>query len=49
MPTLSDNPPKDYFPKVIEKSPDTFLAQCVPTDPILLSDDKYREFLQARR
>ncbi len=46
---LSDKPPKDYFPKVIEKSPDTFLAQCVPTDPILLSDEKYREFLQARR
>ena len=47
---ISDKPPAQYFPKMIEKSGlAAFEAQCIPTDPALLGVDGYKVFLQQRR
>jgi hypothetical protein len=47
---ISDKPPSQYFPPMIEKSgPAAFEAQCIPTDPALLSVAGYKAFLQQRR
>lgn len=47
---ISDKPPRQYFPPMIEKSgPAAFQAQCIPTDPALLGVEGYKDFLQKRR
>lgn len=47
---ISDKPPRQYFPPMIDKSgPAAFEAQCIPTDPALLDVDGYKAFLQKRR
>lgn len=47
---ISDKPPSQYFPPMIEKSgPAAFRAQCIPIDTTLLSVDTYKTFLQQRR
>jgi len=47
---ISDKPPGQYFPPMIEKSGLTaFEAQCIPTDPTLLGVDGYKAFLHQRR
>jgi hypothetical protein len=47
---ISDKPPRQYFPPMIEKSgPAVFQAQCIPTDASLLGIDDYKAFLQKRR
>ena len=47
---ISDKTPGEYFPPMIEKSGlAAFEAQCIPTDPVLLGVDGYKEFLQRRR
>jgi hypothetical protein len=47
---ISDKPPAQYFPPMIEKSgPAAFEAQCIPTDTPLLGLDGYKDFLRRRR
>ena len=47
---ISDKPPSQYFPQLIEKSGLTaFQAQCIPTDNELLDVDAYKAFLEERR
>lgn len=47
---ISDKPPAQYFPPLIEKSGlSAFEAQCIPTDPTLLGVDGYKNFLVQRR
>jgi hypothetical protein len=47
---ISDKPPKQYFPPMIEKSGlAAFEAQCIPTDPSILGIEDYDEFLKRRR
>lgn len=47
---ISDKPPGQYFPPMIEKSGlAAFEAQCIPTDPALLGVDGYKDFLTERR
>jgi len=47
---ISDKPPKQYFPPMIEKSGLTaFEAQCIPTEPWLLGIEDYEAFLLRRR
>ncbi len=47
---ISDKPPGQYFPPMIEKSGLTaFEAQCIPTDLTLLGVDGYKAFLNQRR
>jgi len=47
---ISDKPPGQYFPPLIEKSGLTaFEAQCIPTDLTLLGVDGYKTFLHQRR
>lgn len=47
---ISDKPPAQYFPPLIEKSGlFAFEAQCIPTDPTLLGVDAYKNFLVERR
>ena len=47
---ISDKPPVQYFPGMIEKSGlAAFDAQCIPTDGGMLSIDAYKRFLQQRR
>jgi hypothetical protein len=47
---ISDKPPGDYFPDMIEKSGRAaFDAQCIPTELSLLGIDGYSAFLQKRR
>ena len=47
---ISDKPPSQYFPPLIEKSGlAAFEAQCIPTDPALLDVDGYKSFLAERR
>jgi hypothetical protein len=47
---ISDKPPSQYFPPMIDKSGlAAFEAQCIPTDPALLGVDGYKAFLQERR
>jgi len=46
---ISDKPPMDYFPPLIEKTGVAALsAQCIPTDPALLGLTAYRAFLVKR-
>jgi len=43
---ISDKPPKEYFPPMIEKSGlAAFESQCIPTDTALLGVQEYNEFL----
>jgi hypothetical protein len=47
---ISDKSPSQYFPPIIEKSGvGAFEAQCIPTDPALLSVEDYKAFLNQRR
>lgn len=47
---ISDKPPVQYFPPLIEKSGlVAFEAQCIPTEPTLLGVDAYKDFLVERR
>lgn len=47
---ISDKPPIEYFPPMIQKSGlAAFDMQCIPTDAMLLSLDHYKAFLQKRR
>jgi hypothetical protein len=47
---ISDKPPGQYFPPMIQKSGlGAFEAQCIPTDSALLGVDGYKAFLQKRR
>jgi hypothetical protein len=47
---ISDKPPAEYFPPLIEKSgAATFEAQCIPTESSDLRTDAYKTFLQRRR
>lgn len=47
---ISDRAPAEYFPDVIQRAgAATLEAQCIPTDPQLLSADQYRAFLVKRR
>lgn len=47
---ISDKPPVQYFPPLVEKSgPAAFESQCIPTDPALLVVDGYKNFLAERR
>jgi hypothetical protein len=48
---ISDKAPSQYFPPMIAK-PGGILAfekQCIPTTPELLSMERYKDFLSARR
>lgn len=47
---ISDKPPSEYFPPIIEKSGTAALElQCIPTDLSLLGVDSYKKFLVERR
>lgn len=47
---ISDKPPAQYFPPLIEKSGRSpFETQCIPTEPRLLVAERYKEFLAERR
>jgi hypothetical protein len=47
---ISDKPPATYIPELIATDGDqAFTSQCIPTDPSLLSPDRYRNFLAERR
>lgn len=47
---ISDKPPAQYFPPLIEKSGLTpFETQCIPTEPTLLVAERYKDFLAERR
>lgn len=47
---ISDKPPAQYFPPLIEKSgPAPFKTQCIPTEPTLLVAERYKDFLAERR
>ena len=47
---ISDKPPAQYFPPMIQKSGlAVFEAQCIPTKTSLLEIDGYQGFLQERR
>ncbi|MBI4605134.1 MAG: DUF262 domain-containing protein [Planctomycetes bacterium] len=47
---ISDKPPAQYFPRLIEKSGlAAFKTQCIPTEPTLLVAERYKDFLAERR
>jgi hypothetical protein len=47
---ISDKAPAQYFPSIINKSgTNAFEAQCIPTNPVLLSAEAYKSFLSERR
>ncbi len=47
---ISDSPPENYLPKIIEKRGQGALeAQCIPLDPALWKVDAYPDFLVERR
>lgn len=47
---ISDKPPVEYLPQLVQKNGTaTFDAQCIPLDPALLTVDRYKDFLVARR
>lgn len=47
---ISDKPPAQYFPSMIQKTgPAAFQAQCIPVEPHLLGVDDYKAFLKQRR
>ena len=46
---ISDRQPMQYFPQLIEKAGlAPFQSQCIPTDPVLLGVDGYKNFLIER-
>jgi len=48
--SISDKPPRDYFPPLILKvGQETFDNQCIPTDEQLLGVENYKAFLSKRR
>jgi hypothetical protein len=48
--TISDKPPAEYFPALIEKAgTSAFNAQCIPMDRTLLDLGSYKTFLTKRR
>ena len=48
--SISDKPPLDYFPGVIEKAGESsFHAQCIPMNPAQLGLTTYNDFLARRR
>jgi hypothetical protein len=48
--SISDKPPENYFPSIIEKAGDTaFKNQCIPLDGALWQLDRYKDFLAGRR
>lgn len=47
---LSNKPPNEYLPSIVEKQgQEALLQQCVPTDPTLHRLEEFRKFLEARR
>jgi len=47
---ISDKPPAQYFPPLIERSGRSpFETQCIPTEPTLLVAERYKDFLAERR
>jgi len=47
---ISDKSPAAYIPELIANDGDqAFTSQCIPTDPALLTPERYREFLAERR
>ena len=47
---ISDKPPAEYFPPLIEKvGADALAAQCIPIDDHLLEVGTYKQFLMKRR
>lgn len=47
---ISDKPPAQYFPPLIEKSGSAaFKAQCIPVEPSVLGVGAYKNFLAERR
>ncbi|MFM9089788.1 MAG: hypothetical protein ACKOPT_16995 [Cyanobium sp.] len=43
-------PPSQYIPELIEANgTEPFESQCIPTDPSLLTPDRYPDFLSERR
>jgi hypothetical protein len=47
---ISDKEPSLYLPMLIEKyGPAGFATQCIPTEPTLLTVDRYKDFLARRR
>lgn len=47
---ISDKPPAEYLPALVEKSGSSILElQCIPTEPSLWTVDRYKDFLAARR
>jgi hypothetical protein len=47
---ISDKPPIEYFPRMIEKSGKAaFESQCIPTEERYLDTDAYKAFLKERR
>ena len=47
---ISDKSPAAYIPELIANDGDqAFTSQCIPTDPSLLTPERYRDFLAERR
>jgi len=47
---ISDKAPAQYFPAMIQKAEESaFEAQCIPTNPTVLTVEAYRQFLAMRR
>lgn len=47
---ISDKPPSNYFSGIVAKSgPAAFTAQCIPTNPEVLTPEAYKSFLETRR
>lgn len=47
---ISDKSPAAYIPELIANDGDqAFTSQCIPTDPALLTPERYRDFLAERR
>ena len=48
--TISNKEPAVYFPDIMEKQGEAaFAAQCIPTQPDLLTSDRYMDFVAERR
>ncbi len=47
---ISDTAPGSYIPELMAASGrQPFTSQCIPTDPVLLTPERYRDFLAERR
>ena len=47
---ISDKSPASYIPELVAKDGNqAFTSQCIPTDPSLLTPERYRDFLAERR